>query len=135
VPSEPHPQSPYAEPLTVQTGTGLVVAVAVEKTTALPPPAAAATAREERMTTETSAAQAGSEAQARTVPGDDDNVVMSFAGQGAPPPLQAKEDEAAVPEAPEAVATPPSGSAGDMPMSRYVSILDIGIVDSEIPST
>lgn len=106
-------------------------------TAVLPPLVAAAAAGEERTTTETSAPQAGSEAQAGTVPGYN-NVVMVPVDQSVPSPPLAKESEVMAPEEPEtleAMATPPSGSAGDMP--RYLSIPGIGIIDldtTELPS-
>jgi hypothetical protein len=54
VPSEPHPQPPYAEPLPVQVEEGLAVATVVESAT-LPPPATATVVEEERAVEETAA--------------------------------------------------------------------------------
>jgi hypothetical protein len=41
MPSEPHPQPPYAKPLLVQVEEGMVVATAVEESAAPPPLATA----------------------------------------------------------------------------------------------
>jgi hypothetical protein len=56
-PSGTQTQPPYAEPLPVQVGEGLVVAVAVEESAAPPPPAAATVMVEERTVSEMVAPQ------------------------------------------------------------------------------
>jgi hypothetical protein len=58
VPSEPHPQPPYGEPLSVQVEEGLIVATVVEESATPPSPVvAAATVEEERTVMETTTPQ------------------------------------------------------------------------------
>jgi hypothetical protein len=55
VPSEPHPEPPYVEPLPVQVEEELAMATAVEELAASPPPVAAAVVEEERVVMEMTA--------------------------------------------------------------------------------
>jgi hypothetical protein len=129
--SKTRTQPPYAEPLPVQVREGLVVAVAVEESAASPPPAAAAVMGEEQTVSEMAVPQATLEPQAGAVSGDND-VVMVLADQGASLPPPTRELEVAAPVAPEipaAATTPSSGGAENLPMSRYLSISGIGIID------
>jgi hypothetical protein len=123
----------------VQFEEGLVVAVAVEESTAPSPPAAVAVVGEDRVVTETTDPQAASKPQAGISSGGD-NVVRVPVDQGAPLPPLTRERDVAEPAAPEtsAVGTTPSiGGAEDMSMSRYLTIPGIWVIDldvAELPS-
>jgi hypothetical protein len=90
VPSEPHPQPPYAELLLVQVEEGLAMATAVDESTAPPTPAAVTVVEEERAVTKTTAPQAALEPPTRAGSGGED-VVMVLVDDGTAPPPPARE--------------------------------------------
>jgi hypothetical protein len=137
VPSEPRPQHPYTEPLSVQVEGGLAVATVVESTA--PPPPAVATVIEERMVGESTAPQATLEPPAGTSPGGEDVVMVPTDDGPAPPRLVGEHDVAT------SMAHEPSTAAGaasvegaaDLSSSRYVDFPGIGTIDldaTELPS-
>jgi hypothetical protein len=67
VPSKPHPQPPYADPLPVQVDEGLAVATVVEESVTPPPPMATAIIVDERTVTETTAPKRHWDEVARTL--------------------------------------------------------------------
>jgi hypothetical protein len=123
----------------VQVKEGLAVAVAVEESAAPSPLATAAIVGRGAGGHGDDRPQAALEPQAGTDSGGDD-LVMVPVDQGAPLPPPTGERDAAVPVAPKAsvARTAPSiGGAEDMSMSRYLTILGIGIIDldaTKLPS-
>jgi hypothetical protein len=135
IPSEPRPQPPYAEPLSVQVEEGLAVATAVEDSAAPPPPVATAAIEEGQTVTEVTAPQETLEPSAGADMGSED-VVMVPADDGSAPPLPAGEHDAATSMAPESSMAAGAVSiegAADLSSCRYVDFPGIRTIDLDAP--
>jgi hypothetical protein len=153
VPSEPHSQTPHAEPLPPQAEEEPVVVVAVEEPSAPPPLVAVVVVEEGWTTVETTASQAALAPPVGAGSGSAAMVVVS-SDEDTTPPLLAGDHDVAMLSAPEpspaAEVPKPSPTAGAVETSsvagtviveevmelatcRFIDFPSIGIIDLDAP--
>jgi hypothetical protein len=140
VPSETHPQPPYAEPLPIQVEEGLAIVTVVKESAAPPHPAAANAVEEERAVEETAAHQAALAPPAGDGSGGEDEVMVPADDGGSAPSFPVRGHDVATSTTPESSAVVTATSiegATDASTSWYLDFPGIGIIDrdaTKIPS-